>query len=545
MPHTGAPARAVEGKRNLSKEWSGYALKIVLAADLIVEGLYQVDDCQRYKDTQHQSNKINHVLLWSHWSKAAAWSIDNSGVVCGKGLVKFVLLSLLEKEEVDGLLNGLLSLNAEEVLGLVRVGGNPSGSLCACPVQGTHLGVEVGDLVIHGRNDCSTHSVELLVHFLYQRVLCAGRVCQVVTVEKFLVVFLNLVLKAGALSTEAGREKLGLIFLVSQVVADVLGHIELVAEFLLLVADLGALLHVHCSGSCHIRNHLLALVGGNVAIYVGKLVLNNLQTVINEQGSTPRNLVLVSNPVLVVNADEGIEDILGPWNGTVFYCEGDNSGHLVRDSGRKLGTVTSDSSIKCRFPYIYLLYFRVRSLGSDENDVSDWRINAYSISFVQNSVSTSGNLFPIICEVFKFDFALRLEINLKVSALHIRKVRKLYVERKGVGIKHLLPESQRLGIINIQMETAYNLPHCASCTKCFDLIVHAGFALEEAEVCHTLDAGREGTPLVVFLYLNLSCTGILWLEAYNVYYCNEKAYGYAEHKPFPSSQTCIDKVFDV
>ena len=75
--------------------------------------------------------------------------LDDSGVVGGEGLGEFVLLALLEEVEVQGLLDALLAFDTEELLGLVRVGGNPGARHPGLALEVPVLGIQVKDLVVY------------------------------------------------------------------------------------------------------------------------------------------------------------------------------------------------------------------------------------------------------------------------------------------------------------------------------------------------------------------------------------------------------------
>ena len=93
-------------------------------------------------------------------------------------------------------------------------------------------------------------------------------------------------------------------------VADEAGHGQLVVERVDLDVGLVGVGHVHAGGGFDVRDEVAALERGDVAVDVPQLMLDDIEALIDELGGADGNLVLVFHPVLVVDGDDGVEDVL-------------------------------------------------------------------------------------------------------------------------------------------------------------------------------------------------------------------------------------------
>ena len=137
------------------------------------------------------------------------------------------------------------------------------------------------------------------------------------------------VLDRLAAQSHVGGKRLVAVVLLADVVLDVARHVELVAHVLELLVQHRALLHVHRRCGTHVRDHVLRLVGGDVGVHARQLALDHPETVVDEHRSGVRYLVLVTHPVLVIDGDQGVQDVLGTLGGHVLDRERDDVGVLV------------------------------------------------------------------------------------------------------------------------------------------------------------------------------------------------------------------------
>ena len=74
---------------------------------------------------------------------------------------------------------------------------------------------------------------------------------------------------------------------------------------------------------------MLTFVAGYIFVYMAQFALYHAQTVANELRGADGNLVFVSNPVLIINLDQGIQDVFRFPDGDVIDAEVDDSGIFV------------------------------------------------------------------------------------------------------------------------------------------------------------------------------------------------------------------------
>lgn len=104
-------ALARVGEGYLPCERQGEVLEVLASAHLGVGALQQVDHCYGYQQSQHECRHQYPALAGRRGDHGAHRRRDNSGVVGGESLGEFVLLALLEQEEVERLLDLLLALH--------------------------------------------------------------------------------------------------------------------------------------------------------------------------------------------------------------------------------------------------------------------------------------------------------------------------------------------------------------------------------------------------------------------------------------------------
>ena len=318
---------AVEG--DLAQEGQGQFLEVVASAHGGVETLDQADDEGRQEEADQQGQDEGRAAGRRDGEHRAGGRVDDAGVVGREGLAELVLLAFLQEEEVEGFLDGLLPLHAEQVLGLGRVGGDAGGVAARAALQVGDLLFERGHEVVHGADDVGAHPVEGVVGVDDERVGRAGIRQQLVALEDLGVVGGDLRLEARAVDARIGGQQTAGIVVGGQVVADVAGHRQLVGQLLLLRVQGAVLAHIEARGGVDVGHELFALVGGDVAVHAGQLVLDHGEALVDEDRGAVGDLVLVFDPVLVIDGDQGVEDVLGALDVGVLQGEGDDVGAVA------------------------------------------------------------------------------------------------------------------------------------------------------------------------------------------------------------------------
>ena len=145
-----------------------------------------------------------------------------------------------------------------------------------------------------------------------------------------MVVLANLALDIGTSDTGIGGQRLVHPF-VFQFPADVLGSRKLVVkgkQFFLVLCRLG---QIEIGSGLHVRQQVFGFIRRDILIHMPQLVLNHTKTVADELGGADSNLVLVLNPFLIIDFNQGIEDVFRLLDGGILNAEIDNSGILVAE----------------------------------------------------------------------------------------------------------------------------------------------------------------------------------------------------------------------
>ncbi len=117
-----------------------------------------------------------------------------------------------------------------------------------------------------------------------------------------------------------------------QLSADVLGGGELVVQCRQFLFVFSGLCHVEAGGCLHIGQQMFALVVGDVFVHVSQLVLYHVQTVADELRGADGNLVLVLNPVLIINLDQGVQYVFRFPGGGIVDAEVDDGASSLPNS---------------------------------------------------------------------------------------------------------------------------------------------------------------------------------------------------------------------
>ena len=141
------------------------------------------------------------------------------------------------------------------------------------------------------------------------------------------------VLEAGAGGQGLGER------LLDQLAADVLDGAELAVQGQQFPLVLGALRQILRGGCLDVGQEVFALEGGNVFVDVAQLALDDAEAVGDELRGADGDLVLVLDPVFVVDLDEGVQQVFGLADGGIADAEVDDGGFLVAQAGLKGGGV--------------------------------------------------------------------------------------------------------------------------------------------------------------------------------------------------------------
>ena len=262
---------------------------------------------------------------------AAVGHVDYLGVERGVGHADFVFLFLLEEVEVEALLHLLFALYGDEVLGLFGVGGNFAAGLAAEVVELLELDVDGLDLPADGGEDVLAHFLELLLLTQDAGVLCRGTDAVVLELEQHVVVVGNLALDLHVVQPRIGRQELVAGRLVPEDLQHILGHAFLVVEAEDFGLGTALLLKVDVADVGEVGDAVAGLEGGDAVVDHAEVLFHHAESLVDEARGTGGHLVALFEPLLVVDADEGLEHFFGTLGGIVDELEVDDGGLLVVD----------------------------------------------------------------------------------------------------------------------------------------------------------------------------------------------------------------------
>lgn len=408
----------------------------------------------------------------------------------------------MEEVEVQGLLDALLAFDAEELLGLVRVGGNPGARHPGLALEVPVLGVQVQDLVVYGLGDGSAHGGEGFVVVLHQDVVLAGVVHQVVPLNEFVVVFCDTAFDGGVVDAHVGRKRLVLAAFVDDGVLDIAGHVELVAQVLHLLVDGCALAHVHLGCGIDVRDHVCRLVGGDIGVHACKLILNHLEPVVDEDRGGGCDLVLVENPFLVIDSDEGAQHILAPLGGNVVYAKVDDVGLLVAQGYAKassIGTSCSFLAILKDNNVLVVLSARRIVVGFCDNNRTCSRYQCVA------EIGHEGLVLDLLAfnyEILETDLAVFHEFHGEASGGHVVQSDELGVDWETGAIEYIVVALALDLVVHVQFEPVHYFGHEVRGLECVKFVVDIGPGHEHSHVAELVGV-VVGTSLGVGLDLHL------------------------------------------
>ncbi len=157
---------------------------------------------------------------------------------------------------------------------------------------------------------------------------------------------------------------------------------ELVVELHQVLAGLGGELHVHAGSRTVVGNAVLGAVGGDGLVHGAQLLLDDAEAVGDKLVGGGGDLVLVLDPVLVVDVDHHAEDVLGPLGVDILKPKiddrcipvaegGGEAGAVAARCGQKAGTADRDGPVPLCL---------IGILGTCDKDLADRSIRRVAIS---------------------------------------------------------------------------------------------------------------------------------------------------------------------
>ena len=223
---------------------------------------------------------------------------------------------------------------------------------------------------------------------------------------------------------------------------------------------------------------MLALVSGDVFVHMTQFVLYHSQTVADELRSTDGNLVFVLNPVLVIDFDQGIQQVFRFPDGGVADAEVDDGGVVTAQFGNQRvgigvggGTYASPDILdRCVYESVSVFLRRMQnhSSGRSPYGVAHLRGESFSGTFIRHFKIGNGK------RVFRGELDRETQGGLRLVA-------ECDGER-GRFVQIDLLQSPADGKDFVQSQTADYLGHQCGRFQRQQLVVDVGIGLEDAQI---------------------------------------------------------------
>ena len=520
------------GCGEFAQERDRHPVQVLAAAHRGVGGFAQVQEAEGQRQAEHQGHQQDHLLVGGDGGVGAVGRGHDPGVVGGEGLRELVLLALLEEEQVQGFLDFLLALVAEELAGLARVLGDARVGGCAGAARARQLGLGADDVVVDGGEDGAAQLLQLAVQVLDEVVLLGAALGQAVALELRGVVLVDLGLDVALLQARVGGQQ-GAAG-VADVGGEVAGDGQLVGQVLDALAGLGAQLHIQPGGGADVGQALLALVGGDGLVHVAEFVLDHAQAVGDELVGGGGDLVLVLDPDLVVDVDHRVEDLGGALGVDVLDGQVDHGGVLVGQGRGHLGEVAARGAVEAAARHVDGALERggLGVAGGHQRHAAQRR--GERVAHGAGDALALAGLVISLDEVAQLDLAGAGGREVQARGLAVAEVQELQAQRQAVAVEGAVVEEGVLLVVGLEVQAFDDLEHQVGRLEVDDLVVDVDLDLAEAQV----GEGRghvagDGLALGVLLDEHGGGAGVDRRGLEDVERGGQQAERQREHEPLP------------
>ena len=148
---------------------------------------------QTHEDTEQK----NTHLVWSDWTVATGSTVNYTGIIVGHSLGKRILLTTVQQEEVQRLLDFLLTLDGQHLAFLGWNGRHPYLCISSTTDSIVTTYTETYYHIVYGTDNALLHSMQRTVQFLHNGVAVAAVFYQFVATQLDSVVLADLCLHTG------------------------------------------------------------------------------------------------------------------------------------------------------------------------------------------------------------------------------------------------------------------------------------------------------------------------------------------------------------
>ena len=309
--------------------YGGVLLDVATATHTDIQQRHGVEDAEGQHETDDEGHQHNHAGARRNGKLTAEGLLDDADVGLLNGQLQGRLLTLVQQVGVQGLLDGLLAGDVDDLLLLLRHTGNHALQFAFLAQGLTGLQVDRLGITLHGGQDGLLHLAQVGIHLTNAGCTFAGGLGQFVALEHQLVVTGNLRLYAGIGETAQRRDKGVARTLVADVVLQVLDGGLLGLQLHGALACRRTLLQESLSIGRDVDQIVTLLETGQVALHLAQFTADEFDTVVDEVGRALCQLVLVGNDAALVGFEQFVQNILGTLNVGVGVDNLHQCAHLV------------------------------------------------------------------------------------------------------------------------------------------------------------------------------------------------------------------------
>ena len=457
----------------------GEVLDVLAATHLGVAGLTDDEEGGRQGQADAEGDQENAVAVGRGGLAGPPRRSDDAAVIGSERLGQHVLLAALQKEDVELLLDAVLALDALQVVALAGRLGHLADSFGMAALSFGKLGIEGETGIVDGDEDGLAQVAELDIHVTDERVLLAAVGNEVVALEHHGVVLGDL----GLGSTDGGWQQAVGIGWVGDEGAQVADHVDLCLQ----VDDLlvGGLLAGHGLSADDITaDHGIGTeVVSKIVLDLGELLLDDLQTVADELVGGNDGLVAVLHPLLVIDGDDGAEDIVGTEVGHVVAADIDDARRILLRCGGDAGPVIAGGcAVADAADEDLVLHALAEALSGTDGDGAQGRPGlladaqgrlAVEVLLAQHHVGEGGR-------------AVAVETEAAGGGVPVGEVVELDLGREGGPIEGTVLEEALAVVVDIEVEAAHHLGDDGGGVDGDDLVGDLGADIAHAHLLEDL-----------------------------------------------------------
>ena len=302
-PMTFQPVALDTHLRNFGEERNLEAFKVTAALDTGIKLSDKEEDTEGDTCAQNKSDENNHLRIGRYRTRTGDRRHDHTSVGDIDQRSNLVLLTFLEKVDIQLLLDLLLTLDGEEFELLSGGGRHSAHQLILVTLEFVGLELEGCDKVVDGTVDSNSQRFQAFRQVNDNRVFVATAGKEHVTLDDSIVVLADTCFKGGRINTGSCRDN---AVAVLGIVDPALNHLcdgQLVVNFERLGSILRRLGKIELRNLLEVGDAVLLLVILEVLFHAAKFLLDNSETVVDKCGGVAGVAVLIVNPLLVIHID--------------------------------------------------------------------------------------------------------------------------------------------------------------------------------------------------------------------------------------------------